>query len=684
MLAARPTVTEAAASISVTDQEVDDTDRSGGDPFVFNGVDIGAADTGRYVLVAVTVRGDAGLSSLGDVTINGTPAVTLATSTSNGVHTTAIYGVRVPDGANADVEVTLPEFAYWCRIAVARAVGIVLTPIDTASDFETGDPIGGNTTLDLDVDVVSGGVVFGFIGMSNIGSPSSDWSDLTDAAAQPAGEGRGGSAAFLAASATESPRDISVLVNVSLGSSFRPTAVVASFTEARLALVRPPNNLGLIGYWSFNEGTGTVAGDFSGNGHHGTINGATWTSGKLGTALNFDGDDDQVDIPLSSLSSYTVSMWVYIDALGAGAGNSYNTLISNDVPDSGLFFRGTAAGANAGKIDTLCDGGTDGRTTASLALRTWNHVVLTNNAGTGTFYLNGTGNGAVTITCSVSFASLGNDSADENFDGRLDEVRVYNRALSPSEVAKLYQSGAVRINASSADLDNGSSLERGLVGHWTFDGGDAQSTIKDRSSNAFNGFFIGGATSSAKVAGKLGQALSFDGTDDYVNIGNKTLVDGATAMSVCAWMKYTPTSVTADGTIAGEFINSDGPWMLYVDDDAIVSGRSNTVTFVINTSAARVEGSTNLVTTGVWDHYCGTYQGSSFLRLYKNGVLDQENTTSISANITTSSQPIRLGAAGDNARFLNAKLDDVRVYNRALSPDEVRQLYKLGTVRITR
>jgi len=65
-------------------------------------------------------------------------------------------------------------------------------------------------------------------------------------------------------------------------------------------------------------------------------------------------------------------------------------------------------------------------------------------------------------------------------------------------------------------------------------------------------------------------------------------------------------------------------------------------------------------------------------------VLDQENTTSISANITTSSQPIRLGAAGDNARFLNAKLDDVRVYNRALSPDEVRQLYKLGTVRITR
>ena len=53
---------------------------------------------------------------------------------------------------------------------------------------------------------------------------------------------------------------------------------------------KPPTNLGLVGYWSMNEGTGTMAGDGSGNGNRGTLtNGPTWVDGKRGKALNFDG-----------------------------------------------------------------------------------------------------------------------------------------------------------------------------------------------------------------------------------------------------------------------------------------------------------------------------------------------------------------------------------------------------------
>lgn len=85
---------------------------------------------------------------------------------------------------------------------------------------------------------------------------------------------------------------------------------------------------------------------------------------------------------------------------------------------------------------------------------------------------------------------------------------------------RLYGNGAARINVSSADLDNGSSLERGLVGHWTFDGKDVTDKVYDRSSTAANGYVIGGATSSAKVIGKLGQALTFNNNGEYVRLGS--------------------------------------------------------------------------------------------------------------------------------------------------------------------
>jgi hypothetical protein len=74
----------------------------------------------------------------------------------------------------------------------------------------------------------------------------------------------------------------------------------------------------------------------------------------------------------------------------------------------------------------------------------------------------------------------------------------------------------VKFNTSSANLQTGSTLSDGLVGLWTFDGGDVTTVVADRSGQNNNGYFYGGATSSAKIIGKLGQALNFDGTSNAV------------------------------------------------------------------------------------------------------------------------------------------------------------------------
>src|SRR3989338_1067169 len=82
------------------------------------------------------------------------------------------------------------------------------------------------------------------------------------------------------------------------------------------------SNIGLVGYWSFNEGTGSYAGDSSGNRNQGTLtNGPTWVDGKRGKALNFDGVNDYViasSTSLNNLPAMTVSAWMFPRSSGEG------------------------------------------------------------------------------------------------------------------------------------------------------------------------------------------------------------------------------------------------------------------------------------------------------------------------------------------------------------------------------
>ena len=77
-----------------------------------------------------------------------------------------------------------------------------------------------------------------------------------------------------------------------------------------------PDRAGTVGYWHFDEGSGTIAYDSSGQGNNGTIYGATWTSGKVGGALEFDGKDDYVEVPdnpsldTGSDEDVTIEVWV--------------------------------------------------------------------------------------------------------------------------------------------------------------------------------------------------------------------------------------------------------------------------------------------------------------------------------------------------------------------------------------
>jgi tetratricopeptide (TPR) repeat protein len=202
---------------------------------------------------------------------------------------------------------------------------------------------------------------------------------------------------------------------------------------------------GLVGWWKLDETEGTKAADSSGCGHDGTVHGgAVWqpTGGKVGGALQLDGDDDYVDTGYSAdLANWTVAVWVKSPAAPTNGDPSgpvhreKNYQINWNHPMD--EFRGAAA---------VCIGGTwHDAGFGELKADTWYHLAATFDGGSLKAYTNGA---LVTTDSSASGApdaetqtlKLGKHAADDYyFAGTIDDVHVYNLALPESQVQQLYQ-----------------------------------------------------------------------------------------------------------------------------------------------------------------------------------------------------------------------------------------------------
>jgi hypothetical protein len=201
-----------------------------------------------------------------------------------------------------------------------------------------------------------------------------------------------------------------------------------------------------IGYWKFDEGSGTTASDSSGTGNHGILtNGANWSTGKSGNAVSLDGIDDFVKISTTNflVSQGTLALWVRATSFAS---------------NPRYFFGHTSLPAFGSRIQLYADdiaGGLDfgfGDSHAralnihQLQLNTWYHIGLTWGSGTYSVYVNGiqtsTGSyaGFTSLNSYAHVGGVGIDSKPESWSGAIDEVKVWNRALSSSEVQNEYSS----------------------------------------------------------------------------------------------------------------------------------------------------------------------------------------------------------------------------------------------------
>ncbi len=219
-----------------------------------------------------------------------------------------------------------------------------------------------------------------------------------------------------------------------------------------VAVAAPPVASDVLAYWKFDEGRGTIAADSSGNGHNGTIFGATWVAGQIGQALAFDGTSNYVQIPpdpsIDNLQGLTIAAWIYprqdkhwhVLDKGDGDKRLYAVGTSNTL-DGRVRYSGTYAFSES-KSNTV-------------VLNQWQHVAMTWSPATNVvrLYRNGVevpyatqtpGTGTVQDDSVYPFVIgvRGNAAQWPNtlFNGVLDDIRLYNRPLTSQEIRDLYSS----------------------------------------------------------------------------------------------------------------------------------------------------------------------------------------------------------------------------------------------------
>ena len=410
----------------------------------------------------------------------------------------------------------------------------------------------------------------------------------------------------------------------------------------------------LVGYWSFDEGTGTIAADSSGGGHNGAVNGASWIAGEKNSALSFNGStSDVATSPIALSNTFSVSAWVN----PSGAQTAYARIAETQYND-GLYLGVNASGTqykwivnNAAGATAAC-GRALGCAEGGVVTAGWHLVTGTYDGATGRLYVDGTLVATETFTAPPNTnlpLYIGRYSAANGYGwhGGIDEVRLYSGALTGAQVAQLYGSGG------------------GLIGYWSFDEGKG-TTAADSSGGGHNGTVNGASW----IAGETNSALSFNGSTSDVATSPIAL---ANTFSVSAWVNPSG-GQTSYARIAETQYNAG----LYLG----VNASGTQYKWIVNNAAGGTGGCGRAlgcaeggVVTAGWHLVTGTYDGATG-RLYVDGTLVASETFTAPPNTNF---PLYIGRYyGANGYGWKGGIDEVRLYSRAITGAEVAQLYGGG------
>jgi concanavalin A-like lectin/glucanase superfamily protein/Big-like domain-containing protein len=226
------------------------------------------------------------------------------------------------------------------------------------------------------------------------------------------------------------------------------TSAPRTVTVSNTSTPPPTVSIPPLAHWTFDEGAGVTAFDSSANGHNGTIDGAAWTtSGKLNGALNFDGSNDFVDVGTWDVlgSAITLAMWFKADDFGISDARLL-TKSTNTAEQDHYFMLSTIQSGGMKLRFRLKTAGTTHTLVANsgtLSVGEWIHAAAVYDGSQMRLYKDGvevgsrSKAGALSTNSTVKIRIAQNPNGYGSFDGLMDDVRVYNRALTPAEIQQL-------------------------------------------------------------------------------------------------------------------------------------------------------------------------------------------------------------------------------------------------------
>jgi len=238
------------------------------------------------------------------------------------------------------------------------------------------------------------------------------------------------------------------------------------------------------------------------------------------------------------------------------------------------------------------------------------------------------------------------------------------------ETTRLFASKSSELTLATTRIDENTRLEKGLIGWWKLDEMKGE-FASDSSGNKNHGKLEKGA---AWTRGKLDGGVLFDGLDDYLEIPTSETFNLNGALTVAAWYRHDGKSNADYGRIVGKaWPDAAAPflvWALHLD----LAGQKAVFALTQSDKTATAVAAQQRLPAGQWCHVAGVFDPAGpKIIIYINGVKDGEKATKL-ADVAVQNTPIRMGDDAVMNQRAKGAIDDVRIYNRALTETEIQAL----------
>jgi len=432
----------------------------------------------------------------------------------------------------------------------------------------------------------------------------------------------------------------------------------------------------LIAYWPLN-GNGN---DLSGNGNNGSLYNVTPTTDRFGnsnSACHFDGTSSYISVadnPALRLNGtdFTFNAWVKMDS---AYNSSYGSqIMTKRYSGANNGWTWSVTGQTSSTIGVLSYGPGGGSTNAfgskTVSLNKWHMVTSVYSASTQqlSIYIDGlldsvargivTPNAAVTAGLYIGRDNPAVPSDGYFFHGSMDEIRIYNKALSPAVVAQLYKEPT-----------------KGLIAYWPLNG-----NANDLSGNGHNGS-LNNVTPTTDRFGNANSAYYFDGVTSYISVpDSSTLRLSGGNFTLNAWIKMDSTYNLSYGSqiMTKRYSGANSGWTWSVTGQA--SSTVGVLSFGPGGGSTNAFG-TKQISLNQWHMVTVTsvFTGSAQqVNIYIDGVLDNMTSGVATPNAAVTAD-LYIGrdnpAVPSGGYFFHGSMDDLRIYGTVLDASQISQLY---------